>query len=158
MISRTAIVTASEPRTGGSLLEDAYSIHRGTIDVAQLVRDHTENNEIRALGKLVERNHERGRAELRHVAAEYDLPMAGALLDPEVRTYKRLAVLYAAAFDDELAAAVVHGDERALAVFGELAQPDNPPELRGYAYRMMQMLHVERDAAERVRTRLDGKP
>ena len=44
------------------------------------------------------------------------------------------------------------------AVFGELAQPDNPPELRGYAYRMMQMLHVERDAAERVRTRLDGKP
>jgi putative membrane protein len=125
-----------------TFLDQAYSLNLSEADLGALARDRATTPELSEYGMRMSRYHVDANLKLRDVAAREHLPLDAVLLDPDVRSYKRMSSLHGPAFDAAYADHLVTGRDQAMALFEREARAGHNRQLRQYAAAQLQTLRA----------------
>lgn len=140
--------TGMEDITPQSFVSQAAVLNKAEIELSQLARKNTKNEETRLFAERMIKDHTAVSEKLEKIAQEQNISLPETLDAEHAATKQKLASLEGEAFNREYRKEMAKGHDKAVALFESASQNEQmPEELRDFAASTLRTLEKHQEKA-----------
>jgi len=141
--------------TDSKFLADVTVINLKEIQLGQLAQKLAKTEDVKALGKMMEKDHSACLKEVKSLAEKKSIAVETSLTDKEQEEYKKLNELAGDDFDKEYCNKMIKGHKAAISKFEKASSDCKDNDIKDFATKTLPTLRIHLDHAADCQMKLE---
>jgi putative membrane protein len=144
-LDQPVVTISSIVKTDAEFLKDAAEINLEEIKLGQLAQTKSTMSDVKELGRMMEREHQKSLKELTTLASKKGISVPNSVSAEANEKYNALNSKSEKKFNDDYCDMMIKGHKHAISLFETASKDATDPEIRQWAASTLPTLHAHLD-------------